>query len=59
MIWAGDVYLGTGLISRLHPILDFVLYGIDLIELVSLAAIISTVYAHGFHGNTFKKSAKE
>ena len=49
MIWAGDVYLETGYISHLNPILDFALYGIDLIELISLAIIISNIYAHGFH----------
>ena len=50
MIWAGDVYFKTGFISHLNPVLDFALYGIDLIELISLATIISTVYAHGIHG---------
>jgi len=50
MLWAGDVYFQTGFISFLNPLLDFALYGIDLIELISLATIISTIYAHGIHG---------
>ncbi|NIU00404.1 MAG: hypothetical protein GWN01_05530 [Nitrosopumilaceae archaeon] len=33
MFWAGDVYLQMGIISHVHPVLDFILYGIDLIEI--------------------------
>ena len=39
------------LICNQHgPVLDFLLYGIDLIELFSLATIISNIYAHGWYG---------
>ena len=50
MIWVGDLYLGYGTISRINPIVDFMLYGVDLIELLSLATIIANIYAHGIHG---------
>jgi len=40
-IWAGDVYLQLGVISHIHPLLDFLLYGIDLIEIPSL--IVATL----------------
>ncbi len=36
MVWNADLYLELGLISRLHPALDFLLYGVDLIEIVSI-----------------------
>ena len=47
MIWAADVYMELGMISRIHPILDFLLYGVDLVDLLSLAQIIMLIYAHG------------
>ncbi len=45
MIWAGDVYLQIGLISRIHPVLDFLLYGIDLIEVLGMINIGMMIYA--------------
>ena len=47
MIWAADVYMQLGIISRIHPIIDFLLYGVDLVDLLSLAQIIMLIYAHG------------
>ena len=47
MIWAADVYMELGMISRIPPILDFLLYGVDLVELLSLTQIIMLIYAHG------------
>ena len=47
MIWAADVYMELGMISRIQPILDFLLYGVDLVELLSLTQIIMLIYAHG------------
>ena len=35
-IWAGDAWLQSGYVAHLHPILDFLLYGIDLIEIPAL-----------------------
>ena len=50
MIWVGDVYLEAGYVARHNPIADFLLYGVDLVELISLGTIISSIYAHGIHG---------
>ena len=47
MVWAADTYLQLGIISRIHPVLDFILYGVDLVELLSLAQIIMLINAHG------------
>ncbi len=35
-IWAGDLYLKTGMVGHLHPVLDFIMYGVDLIEIPAL-----------------------
>lgn len=45
-IWAGDAYLQTGVISYIHPALDFMLYGIDLIEIPSLINVTLLFIAH-------------
>ena len=51
MIWAGDCFMQFNLVCNQHgPFIDFLLYGIDLIELISLGIIISNIYAHGFYG---------
>ena len=36
MIWNADLMLQTGMISRIHPVIDWFLYGVDLIEIVSI-----------------------
>ena len=36
MIWNADLYLELGVVSRVHPVIDFILYGVDLIEIVSI-----------------------
>ena len=36
MVWNADLYLDAGYISRINPVLDFLLYGVDLIEIVSI-----------------------
>lgn len=46
MIWNADLLLELGVISRLNPISDFVLYGIDLIEIPSIAIAITTLAAY-------------
>jgi len=33
MVWGGDVLYGSGYIYGVSPVTDFVLYGIDLIEI--------------------------
>lgn len=39
MIWNADLYLELGVVSRLHPALDWLLYGVDLIEIVSIVNV--------------------
>jgi flagellar biosynthesis protein FliR len=45
MVWNADLYLETGFISRLHPALDFLLYGVDLIEIVSIINVGMIMYS--------------
>lgn len=45
MVWNADLYLEYGHVSRLHPVLDFFFYGIDLIEVVSIVNIGMILYA--------------
>jgi hypothetical protein len=47
MVWNADMYFEMGNIARVNPVLDFLLYGVDLIELISLVQVISLIYAHG------------
>ena len=35
-VWSGDSYLQTGYISHIHPVIDFFMYGVDLIEIPAL-----------------------
>jgi hypothetical protein len=36
MIWNADMMLQVGMISRVNPVIDWLLYGVDLIEIVSI-----------------------
>jgi len=36
MIWNADIMLEAGIVSRINPVLDWLLYGVDLIEIVSI-----------------------
>ena len=45
MVWAGDLWLQTGLISHVHPILDFILYGIDLVEIPLMVNVSMLIYS--------------
>jgi len=45
MIWNADLYLEFGIISRIHPVLDFLLYGIDLIEIISIINVVMIIYS--------------
>ena len=36
MVWNADIMLETGIVSRVHPIIDWFLYGVDLIEIISI-----------------------
>ena len=44
MVWAGDLYLQLGVISRVHPVFDFALYGIDLIEILLMLKVGMMLY---------------
>ena len=39
MIWNADMMLEMGTISRVHPIIDWFLYGVDLIEIISIVNV--------------------
>ena len=45
MVWNADLYLETGVISRIHPALDWLLYGVDLIEIVSIVNVGMIMYS--------------
>jgi len=45
MIWAGDILLEYGIISRIHPVIDFFLYGVDLIEIFAMVYIGMMIYS--------------
>lgn len=45
MVWNADLYLEMGIISRVHPALDFFLYGVDLIEIVSIVNVGMIMYS--------------
>ena len=36
MIWNADLMLQTGMVSRINPVIDWLLYGVDLIEIISI-----------------------
>lgn len=45
MIWNADLLLSAGIVSRVHPVLDFLLYGVDLIEIPSILIAVVTIVA--------------
>ncbi len=45
MFWAADLMLETNTISHIHPIIDWFLYGIDLIEIVSIINVGMIMYS--------------
>ena len=50
MIWAGDLFLELGLIAGANPVLDFLLYGVDLIEIPLIINICMQLYYVYFTG---------
>lgn len=44
MVWNADLYLEIGSVSRIHPILDFFMYGVDLIEIIPMINIGMLIY---------------
>jgi len=45
MMWAADLYLEGGYISRVSPVFDFLFYGVDLIEIISMINVGMIVYS--------------
>ena len=45
MFWNADLYLEAGMISHVHPILDFFLYGVDLVEIFPMINIGFLIYS--------------
>ena len=45
MIWNADLYLQIGMISHINPVLDFFLYGVDLIEVIPMINIAMLIYS--------------
>jgi len=39
MVWNADIMLEAGLVSRIHPVIDWLLYGVDLIEIISIVNV--------------------
>ncbi|EGP93904.1 hypothetical protein MY1_1144 [Nitrosarchaeum koreense MY1] len=39
MIWNADLMLEAGYVSRVHPLIDWLLYGVDLIEIISIVNV--------------------
>ena len=36
MVWNADIMLEAGIISSVRPVIDWFLYGVDLIEIISI-----------------------
>jgi hypothetical protein len=45
MIWNADLMLEVGVISHVHPVIDWLLYGVDLIEIVSIVNVGMIMYS--------------
>ena len=39
MVWNADMLLEAGVVSRQNPVLDFILYGVDLLEIPSIIQV--------------------
>ena len=45
MVWNADMMLEAGIVSRVHPVIDWFLYGVDLIEIVSIVNVGMIMYS--------------
>jgi len=45
MVWNADLYLELGVVARIHPALDWLLYGVDLIEIVSIINVGMIIFS--------------
>ena len=57
MVWNADMMLEAGLVSRVHPVIDWFLYGVDLIEIVPIANVGMIMYSLLKKKNAAKISA--
>jgi len=39
-LWGGDALIVSGMVYNVNPVLDFVLYGIDLIEIPAIIVVV-------------------
>lgn len=39
-LWGGDALVKSGLVYNMNPVMDFVLYGIDLIEIPAIIVVV-------------------
>jgi hypothetical protein len=45
MVWNADLMLEVGVISHVNPVIDWLLYGVDLIEIVSIINVGMIMYS--------------
>ena len=45
MVWNADIMLEAGIVSRVHPVIDWFLYGVDLIEIISIINVGMIMYS--------------
>jgi len=45
MVWNADLYLDIGVIARVNPVIDWLLYGVDLIEVISIINIGMIIFS--------------
>ncbi len=45
MVWNADLYLNMGVIARVHPAIDWLLYGVDLIEIISIVNVGMIIFS--------------
>lgn len=58
MVWNADMMLEAGYVSRVHPVLDWLLYGVDLVEIVSIINVGMIMYSLIKKKRGVKKSAE-
>ena len=45
MVCNADMMLESGYVSRIHPVIDWFLYGVDLIEIISIVNVGMIMYS--------------
>jgi len=46
MYWAADIYLQTNTLGNINPVYDFILYGVDLLEIPTILNTTLLFLAH-------------